>query len=121
MEKRVRISWLLDFYSKLITDKQRSIMDQHYNQDLSLSEIAQGWNVSRQAVMDSLKRGEAQLNSLEAKLGILKRYEREISALERCKTMLGLLEQEIGKNELIDRLRTEIDGLSTDWEDTNGV
>lgn len=74
MEKHVRIGWLLDFYGGLLTGRQREIMAACYNEDLSLAEIAADEGVSRQAVHDALRRGEASLESFEARLGLLKRH-----------------------------------------------
>lgn len=58
MGKNLEFSFLLDIYGKLLTDKQFDVMDLYYNDDLSLSEIAQQYNISRQGVHDSIKRGE---------------------------------------------------------------
>ena len=50
MEEKVRISILLEIYGKLLTPKQYEFMDYYYNKDLSLSEIADNNNITRQAV-----------------------------------------------------------------------
>ena len=49
---------LLDFYGELLTDKQRECFDLHYNEDLSLAEIAEQLGVSRQGVWDNIRRAE---------------------------------------------------------------
>lgn len=74
MDTNVRINWLLDFYGGMLTDRQRNAMEMHYSDDLSLSEIAEALNITRQAVHDSLKRGEKTLNTYEQKLGLVQRY-----------------------------------------------
>lgn len=75
--KDYEIAMLLDFYGELLTEKQREAMDLYYNEDLSLAEIAEPLNISRQGVRDSIKRGEKQLEDLENTLGLAKRF-REI-------------------------------------------
>ena len=75
--KDYEIAMLLDFYGELLTEKQRETMELYYNEDLSLAEIAEPLNISRQGVRDSIKRGEKQLMELEDTLGLAKRF-REI-------------------------------------------
>ena len=58
MDKKVEISMLWEIYGNLLTDKQNEYIDYYYNQDLSLSEIAENDNITRQAVRDIIKKGE---------------------------------------------------------------
>ena len=64
---------LFDYYGDLLTDRQKLCFDMHYNQDLSLGEIAQELSISRQAVHDNLSRTEALLRNMEAKTGCVSR------------------------------------------------
>ncbi len=73
MEKNVEISVLCEVYGKLLTEKQLAILEDYYDKDLSLSEIAENQNITRQAVRDIIKKGENKLFELEEKLGIMKR------------------------------------------------
>lgn len=73
MEKNVKISILLDIYGNLLTDKQKKLLDDYYNNDLSLSEIAQNESITRQAVRDNLKKGENNLIEYENKLNIMQK------------------------------------------------
>jgi len=74
----VKVSMLCQTYGKLLTEKQLQILDDYYNQDLSLSEIAQNEGITRQAVRDNIKKGENKLFEFEEKLGIMKRmFEQE--------------------------------------------
>lgn len=67
-------SLLLDFYGNLLTEKMRLTLDMYLNDDLSLAEIAEEEEISRQGVHDKVKRGLAQLNTYEDKLGLVKRF-----------------------------------------------
>ena len=73
MEKNVKISIMLDIYGKMLTEKQYKLLDDYYNNDLSLSEIAENENITRQAVRDNLKKGENNLFEYEEKLGFMKK------------------------------------------------
>jgi predicted DNA-binding protein YlxM (UPF0122 family) len=74
MNEVYEISLLLDFYGQLLTDRQYEILDLHYNNDYTLSEIAQQLNISRQGVYDNEKRGRAVLNEYEEKLGLVNKF-----------------------------------------------
>ena len=74
MSKHLQISYLLDFYGDMLTDKQQEVMEQYYNDDLSLAEIAANLGITRQGVRDSIKRGEGILLELEQKVGFAGRY-----------------------------------------------
>ncbi len=88
MENRIEISLLMDFYGKLLTEKQRNILDQYYNMDYSLSEIAENQNTSRQAIHDLIKRCYKTLNDYEDKLSLLKTSIREEEIREKLKALL---------------------------------
>ena len=73
MEKKVEISILLEIYGKLLTDKQYGYMNDYYNEDLSLSEIAENEGITRQAVMRILQKSSKKLEEYEEKLQIMKK------------------------------------------------
>lgn len=84
MENNVKISILLEIYGKLLTKKQYNLLDDYYNSDLSLSEIAENEGITRQAVRDNLKKGESKLLAFEEKLEIMKKnimQEEEIASI----------------------------------------
>ncbi|MDD4124537.1 MAG: sigma factor-like helix-turn-helix DNA-binding protein [Eubacteriales bacterium] len=64
-EKRSEISLLFDFYSAVLTERQREVLDFYYNEDLSLSEIAENLGITRQGVRDAIIHGEEYLYFLE--------------------------------------------------------
>lgn len=72
--KNLEISFLLDFYGDVLTERQREVMEQYYNDDLSLAEIADNFGITRQGVRDSIKRGEGIILDLEQKVGFAARY-----------------------------------------------
>lgn len=74
LSKNLEIAYLLDFYGEMLTDKQRNFIDLYYNEDLSLSEIAENEGITRQGVRDSIKRAEAQLIDMEEKLKLANRF-----------------------------------------------
>ena len=77
MEEKVKISILLEIYGKLLTQKQNEFMDYYYNEDLSLSEIAENEGITRQAVMRILQKSAKKLEQFEEKLQFMKK-EKEI-------------------------------------------
>ncbi len=74
MAKNLEIPFLLDFYGEMLTEKQRTFLIHYYEEDLSLSEIAENEGITRQGVRDSIKRAEAQLFDMEERLGLAKRF-----------------------------------------------
>ena len=58
-QKNLAYSVLLDFYGPVLTDKQRVILTEYYDEDLSLAEIAENLGITRQGVRDAIKHGEA--------------------------------------------------------------
>lgn len=82
MENSVKISILLEIYGGLLTEKQYSLLDDYYNKDLSLSEIAENQAITRQAVRDNLKKGENNLFEYEEKLKLMKKFEMQKKELE---------------------------------------
>ena len=82
-EKDFRISYLLDFYGNILTDKQKDAIDLYYNEDLSLAEIAEHQEITRQGVRDAIKRGEETLIEMENKLGFAKKIDEYREMLEK--------------------------------------
>ena len=70
MAKNLQMGVLLDIYGALLTERQREMMDLYYNDDLSLSEIAEQYEISRQGVHDALKRSEETLRHYDNALGL---------------------------------------------------
>ncbi|MBQ3125226.1 MAG: DNA-binding protein [Clostridia bacterium] len=101
MAKDLSLVILLDFYGGLLTDKQALALDYYYNQDLSLSEIADDMGISRQGVMAFLKQGEKHLKSFEEKLGLAARFEKISGGLDKMQGIVSELSDNEKKTELI--------------------
>lgn len=114
LEKDIKTSLLLDFYGCMLTGKQKEAMDMYWNQDLSLSEIAENTGASRQAAMDSLKRAAEKLNEIEGKLGMLQKYSVTNRAFEE---ILLLLKEHPNEGKIAAQLKRVQDA----WEDSNGL
>ena len=86
MAENYYVSQLLDRYGSILSDKQRRILDGYYNNDLSLSEIAENEGITRQGVRDFVKRSQLQLFELEEKLGICRKSKELKDLVEKVKS-----------------------------------
>ena len=82
MPKNMEIIWLFDFYGDMLTDKQRQVVELYYEEDLSLAEIAENQNITRQGVRDAIKRAEAQMIEMEDRLHLAARFRGMCDGLE---------------------------------------
>ena len=73
LEKSIYVNELYDLYGSLLTKKQQEIIELYYCDDLSLSEISEQYNISRNAVYDCLKKGIKQLENYEKELKLVKK------------------------------------------------
>ena len=64
MAKDLEMGYLLDFYGEVLTEKQREMLRQYYNDDLSLSEIGENFGITRQGARDAIKHGENALKQM---------------------------------------------------------
>jgi predicted DNA-binding protein YlxM (UPF0122 family) len=85
LEKTTRMNYLYDFYQSLLTPKQRSYMSLYYLDDYSLGEIAEEYNISRQAVYDNIKRTERMLEQYEEKLLLFQKFQERQQLINRLK------------------------------------
>ncbi len=84
---------LYDYYGGMLTQRQRDYLNMRYNQDMSLSEIASFFEVSRQAVFDNLNRAEAHLLRMEEVAGCVRRDRACRKAAESIRTAAQALAQ----------------------------
>ena len=91
LEKIIGMALLNDFYGVLLTEKQSQALRLFYEEDLSLSEIAQECVCSRQAAHDLIKRSEALLVDYEQKLGLLAKHQQRQILLKQAEQELVAL------------------------------
>ena len=103
-EKDMKISFLLDFYGEVLSERRRTVLEYYYNDDLSLSEIAEDIGISRQGVRDLIKKAEEELHFYEEKLGLAERFRNTQQCAER---LLSLLENN-GADEELQRVAKEL-------------
>ena len=111
MEKNMELSLLLDFYGELLSEKVRRATELYYNDDLSLSEVAEDMGITRQGVRDLIKRAEGNLYGYEQKLGLYKRF------LEMQKGLNSLKEGLIKTKSLLDDNEIEKPGIDKEISD----
>jgi len=88
LEKTTRMNFLFDFYQSLLTEKQRSYMHLYYLDDHSLGEIADEYEISRQAVYDNIRRTEAMLEEYEDKLQLFEKFQERQIVIEQLNLLL---------------------------------
>ena len=102
MEEKVRISILLELYGKLLTEKQYEFMDYYYNQDLSLSEIGDNNDITRQAVRTILLKSKKKLEEYESRLMFMQKEEK----IKKC---IEELEETNADKKILKKIRQQID------------
>jgi uncharacterized protein len=114
MEKNVKISILCQLYGKLLSEKQLEFIDDYYNNDLSLSEIAENHGITRQAVRDMLKKGEKKLFEYEEKLLFMKRMLNQEKKIEEILVELTKIQKDYTDNEvasILENVKKELNCL----------
>lgn len=119
MAKNLEISYLLDFYGEMLTRKQHDFLIYYYDEDLSLSEIAENEGITRQGVRDAVKRAENQLYEMEKSLGFAKRFtemKKGLDEIRKCAEAINeynlnhSLSREVNDN--VSRIKSLVDFLS---------
>lgn len=106
MEEKVKISILYDLYGKLLTEKQNEFLNDYYNNDLSLSEIAENNNITRQAVRDIIKKGEKKLFEYEEKLLFMKRMLNQEKKIQHILSELAKIKKDSSDKKVANILET---------------
>ena len=114
MEEKVKISMLCQLYGKLLTKKQFEFIDDYYNNDLSLSEIAENHNITRQAVRDIIKKGEKKLFEYEEKLMFMKKTMNQEKQIENILAQLNKIHEDSSDekvNNILEEVKKELNCL----------
>ena len=107
----LEMTLLYDYYGELLTERQRLCFDLYHNQDLSLSEIAQELQVSRQGVYDNLSRAEALLRNMEEKTGCVRRDLQTRKALQTILSVAAQLNEDPATAEHAQKIITAVNQL----------
>ena len=99
------VNLLFDFYGKLLTKRQREVMELYYEENLSLSEIADEFEISRQGVHDALKNAEKALKGYEEKLGLLEKMQVSRQAMEEIDASIDELAAECKDSVIAEKLQ----------------
>ena len=103
-EKNLNISLLLDFYGDILSERQNEMLNMYYNEDLSLAEIAEKFEISRQGVRSVLKKGETILIDMEEKLKLAERFSKMLKKSAEIAEELEKINQNINNNDISTRL-----------------
>ena len=107
-----RMTMLYDFYGELLTDRQKEFYQLYYDDDLSLSEIAENYGISRQGVRDVIVRAEAYMTDIEDKTGLVKRfmqYVPHVEAIENASAEIRKMNVRLFEDKELDTLLDTID------------
>jgi len=111
MEKNVQISLLFDFYGDILTEKQAECIDLYYNEDLSLSEISRHLSITRQGVLDNIKRAEASLQKTEEKLKLVEKFDGIHAKVEKINEIIRKIEASPSIELLSDDIKRNINDI----------
>lgn len=114
LKDKVKMSMLCEYYGKLLTEKQYMFLNDYYNNDLSLSEIADNNEITRQAVRDIIKKGENKLFQYEEKLSFMKRMLKQNKKIAKILSQITKIQKEYSDKQIatiLEQIKKELDGL----------
>lgn len=94
LEKIYKQTMLFDFYGELLTEHQKQVYEDAVYNDLSLSEIAETYGISRQGVHDLIKRCDKLLQGYEDKLHLIERFGKAKETVRLIQTMTEISGEE---------------------------
>ena len=111
MEARIALNYLLDFYGPLLTPHRQELMRLYCEEDLSLQEIADQLDITRQGVFDAVNKARRQLVDYEEKLGLVKRYQALTEEAEKCLRALEDLHPVAGDAPAVAQARQALENI----------
>ena len=111
MVERVELNYLLDFYGPLMTEHRRELMRLYCEEDLSLAEIADQMEITRQGVSDAVNKAKRQLNDYEAKLGLVARYIALSEQAQNCLDALNEIHADAQSVDAMNRARQALENI----------
>lgn len=119
LNKTVEVGLLFSFYRNMLTDRQAECIELYYNEDLSLSEISEHLEITRQGVRDNIKRAEHTLFDVESKLGLAKKFLNIKDKLKNIDDIIKDIEQSPNILYLSDDIKRGINEILTIIGDIN--
>jgi len=114
-----RMAMLYDFYGDLLTARQKEFYDLYYNDDLSLAEIAENYEITRQGVRDIIVRAEKTLEDIEEKTGLIQRFHQTratVSTLRELTSQIEAINRDRLKDNELEKLCTQLSEAMEDLE-----
>ncbi len=110
-QKNVEIGYLLDFYGGLLSERRRAVLDMYYNEDMSLSEIAEALSITRQGARDLIKKAGDELLLFEEKLGMARKFLSLCDCADRAESVISGIEHEQSQNllDIVNEIRQIIE------------
>ena len=97
-QKSLEIGYLLDFYGELLNERRRTVLDMYYNEDMSLSEIAEALEITRQGARDLIKKAGDELLHFEEKLGVAEKFRALCQCTEAAANIVSENRNDISDN-----------------------
>lgn len=108
MSKNIENAILLDTYGSMLTEKQYDTLSLYYDEDLSLSEIAENMGITRQGVHKCIRTAEEYLTQLEETLGFAQKYR---NVCDLCDKLTALKDENVGSADEKEKMKSIIEDI----------
>lgn len=108
-QKSLEIGYLLDFYGEMLNERRRTVLDMYYNEDMSLSEIADALGITRQGARDLIKKAGDELLLFEEKLGMAKKFRLLCECTDRAEAIINESKNDTSLLEILSEIRSIIE------------